>query len=133
MRVYVGQQLLWFCISGGTGAGLGLLYDLFRALRRKKKPLTPLLDFLFAVVFFLSLMALALYTPRLRIYQCAGIVLGGALYFLTISPFLLRVFLRGLGLIGRALGFCRGVWKKSMLFCENLKKSSLQVGRNGVQ
>lgn len=122
MRVYVGEQLLWFLISAGLGAGLGLIYDLFRALRRKKRGLTPLVDFLFALVFFLSLMALALYTPRLRIYHCVGLGMGALLYFLTASPFLLRVFLRCLGFLGMGLGRILGIWKKSMHFLRKLEK-----------
>ena len=90
-----GMALFWAVLAG---IGLGVLYDLGRGLRQTRHALTVPMDLLFSLCFLLSLMALSLYTGGLRIYQCLGIISGGGLYFLTLSPPLLRLWRRFLGI-----------------------------------
>ena len=51
-----------------------------------------LADTLFALVFFLSLLAFALYPGRgqFRLFFFPALLLGGSFYFLTLSPLILR-------------------------------------------
>lgn len=78
-----GMSLLWAVL---VGLGLAILYDLGRGLRQTWHGLTVPLDLLFSLCFLLGLLGLSLYTGGLRIYQCLGIISGGGLYFLTLSP-----------------------------------------------
>ena len=101
MTVEVSRQALDFAAFWGLGLALGLCYDLGRALRREHPALTVPVDFLFGLLFFLSVWVLSLYTYGLRLYLCLGVFLGAALYFLTLSAPLLRLFRRGLQGLGR--------------------------------
>lgn len=93
MGVVIGEQLgaLWRSLL--LGAGLALLYDALRALRRRlrcRALLTPALDTLYSLVL---LAALAAYAQRvgmgeLRLYALLTAALGGTLTFLLLSPLL---------------------------------------------
>lgn len=101
MSVTVGRQGLEFLWAAALGVGLGFLYDMGRALRRERQRLTVPVDILFALVFFLCLWLSSIYTRGLRLYQCLGVGLGAAAYFLTAGPHLLRLWRRLLRLLGR--------------------------------
>ena len=79
MTVEVGRQGLEFFWAAVLGVGLGVFYDLGRALRREKPGLTVPVDAVFAVIFFLSLWLTSVYTRGLKLYQCLGIFLGARL------------------------------------------------------
>ena len=122
MSVMVGRQGLELLWAAALGGGLGLLYDLGRALRREKQHLTVPVDMLFALVFFLGLWLTSIYTRGLRLYQCLGVALGAAAYFLTLSPCVVglgRQILRALGRLRRRL---QEPLKKSVLFFQKLLK-----------
>lgn len=115
-------QLREFLFSGVVGLGLGLGYDLLRSLRRKRRGWTAALDFLFALVFFLTLLLLSLYTMGLKLYQCLGILLGSSLYFLVLSPCVLRCFGRILGALGAGKRRAGATVKKSVCFLRKVAK-----------
>lgn len=118
----INRQGLEFLWAGITGAALGLLYDMGRAVRREHRRLTVVVDILFALIFFLSFWLTSVYTRGLRLYQCLGAFLGSAVYFLTVSPLLLGMFRR----ILRGLGFLMGKTllpvKKSVYFLRKVVK-----------
>lgn len=116
------RQAAEFFWSGMLGLGLGILYDMGRAVRRELPRLTIPVDLLFALIFFLSLWLTSIYTWGLRLYQCLGIFLGGSIYFLTLSPLLLRGFRRILRGIRRLLGKMALPLKKSVYFLRKLIK-----------
>lgn len=84
----IALQALQFAISGAAGLGLGLIYDLLRALRRRNRRLAILLDLLFCAMALLLFLLLALYPGHgiLRLFMLGGIGLGIILWFLTASP-----------------------------------------------
>lgn len=87
------NQAREFLISGALGLGLGLCYDWGRVHRRVFRGLTVPVDILFSLVFFLCLMLTAIYARGLMLYHVFGMFLGGCLYFLLLSPWLLRPLL----------------------------------------
>ena len=76
------------------GVLLAALYDLLRALRRVLPGASGFADGLFALVFFLSMLAFALYPGQgvFRLGFFLEIALGAAAYFLTLSRLLLQIF-----------------------------------------
>lgn len=122
MTETLSRQALEFLAAGGLGMLLGLLYDLGRGLRREKPGLTVLMDILFALVFFLGLWLMSIYTWGLRLYQVLGAALGGSLYFLTVSPVMLGLFRKLFRGMGRIWAFALSPAKKSVTFLKKLLK-----------
>lgn len=124
MTVELGRQGLEFLWAAALGLALGIIYDLCRAVRREAgRPVVTLAaDLLFALAFFLSLLLTAIYTRGLRLYQCLGIALGAAVYFLTVSPALVRLWRHGLRLLRRLAGRVRAASKKIVEFFRKITK-----------
>ena len=92
MELPVSLQLRELGWALALGAGLGLLQDLLRPLRRG--PVTAALaDLLFCLVLLVSLLVFTLYAGRgrLRIFALAALFLSGSLWLGLISPHLLRL------------------------------------------
>ena len=89
MGIDLWAQALTFLGALGLGAGLGLVYDLFRLLRRRVRlPLLgPALDLLFWVLVTagLFLYAISAGGGELRIYMAVALFLGAVAYFLLLS------------------------------------------------
>lgn len=118
----LGTQVREFLFSGVLGLGLSLCYDWGRAHRRVFPKLTFPVDMLFALLFFLCLMLLSIYTRGLKLYQLLGLGLGAALYFLALSSWILRPLLALLGKI-RGLGNRAANQKKKIInFLRKLQK-----------
>lgn len=133
MTVEVSRQGLEFLWAALLGIGLGFVYDLGRALRREKPGLTVPVDAVFALIFFLSLWMTSIYTRGLKLYQCMGVFLGAGLYFLTVSPPLLRLWRSGLRHLARLRQKFRRVRKKSAVFLQKLvKKLFPSLGKWGT-
>lgn len=127
------RQALDFLWAGAAGVFLGAFYDLLRSLRRCFQKTTLPADMLFSLVFFLSLLALSLYTGGLRLYQCLGLGLGAALYFLTVSSYLLRLFGLFWGLLRALLRKARQILKKTLGFLKkNTKKLFPSSAKSGT-
>lgn len=86
----VPEQLLLFLCSVIAGAALGVVYDIFRAIRitlpfmRKKIP-TAVSDMLYMLIFGTAVFLLSAYMGRgqVRFFYCLGAALGALLYILT--------------------------------------------------
>lgn len=86
----VNQHLMLFFLSCLTGAFLGVLYDIFRILRialPHSRIAVFFEDFLFCLVWSLSLMMLATVSARgeLRLFFAIGSLLGFILYLVTVG------------------------------------------------
>lgn len=93
MENYISEQLLAFGEAVLLGLLGGLVYDLLRAVRiRKKKDLvlTHQLDGLYALFLLLGLLwfALKIGKGELRLYMIGGIAIGAVLYFCGLSQLL---------------------------------------------
>ena len=108
----VTQQLL-FCLRFGLlGMALGVLYDLFRAVRthfRLRRWGTGLLDALFCLLGLVGFLLLMLRGTdgRLRLYLVLGLAAGFGLYRRTVSVWVLRLLLWVLRLLGQAVAAAR--------------------------
>jgi len=122
MTVELSRQGAEFFWAALTGLGLGLIYDLERALRREHEKLTVPADGLFALLFFLALALTAVYTRGLRLYQGLGIFLGAGLWFLTLSPRFVVLCRRGIRRMARGLGAIRRGAKKTVCFLRKTAK-----------
>lgn len=130
--------VLFFCL--GTGAALGCLFLLFRALEillRAGKLLTALLDILFcclcATVVFLC--ALAVDKGRLRLFQAALQFLGGWAAVTALGPFVVglsrqleKFFCKLSGLFRKAGGFLTSHFRKRR---PSAAKKKEKTGRKG--
>ena len=108
MELSVTGQLYQMVVSLAAGAGLGLVYDLFRAWRRCAGGRHTAADLLFwgiacAGRFWLGMAA---GDGQLRIFMAVSAALGAAGYSLLCSRFVVPALCRGLafsGRLGRAL------------------------------
>ena len=93
MELPIALQTVQFLLSALLGAGLGLWYDLLRSVRRRWG-LTALLDSLFGLTVAVALLLFALTAGRgeFRLFFFGGIFCGAALYFLTVSPYILALW-----------------------------------------
>jgi len=132
MENYISQQVLSLGAAVLLGLLGGLVYDLLRAVRIRKKQsrvLTHLLDGLYTLFWLLGLLwfALRIGQGELRLYMAAGILLGAVLYFNALSGFLRPLWdfwadvAAGLGhLMWLPLHFIFTVFKKWGIFFKKL-------------
>ena len=86
MENYVAQQMTALGVSALLGATAGLIYDLLRTLRIRRKHsrlLTHLSDAVYVLLVLLGLFRLALTmgAGELRLYMMVGTLLGASIYF----------------------------------------------------
>ena len=120
MELYVSRQLLQLACSAAVGLGIGLVYDLFRILRRRLKA-----DAIFDALFWMCCLA-ALFTlgmdmggGALHIFMLAFAALGVAAYMLLMSAAVMAVLDRIARIISRAL---RPLKKLEKFFSKVVKK-----------
>lgn len=129
MSLSLTAQAVKLLIALGLGFGLGLVYDFLRAPRRVSPALTLPADLLFALALFIGLFLLSLYTGGVTLYQLGGLLSGGGLWFMTLSPFVLRRLIGLLLWFRRLMGRgSRGV-KKSVNFLRKLLKKLFPSSR----
>ena len=91
MEISISHQLIQAASSLFLGAAAGFLYDFFRVVRHRthSKAVTAVTDLLFWLITGLALflLGLSLGQGRQRIFMDINAVLGGILYFCTLSRF----------------------------------------------
>lgn len=100
------QQLYAFAVTIVAGAAMGVVFDVFRALRSSAQPrslLTWVSDILYWVAVTPVVAGLLLHANwgELRFYVVLGMALGLVLYFVLLSPVVLEV----LFFIGRSVSY----------------------------
>lgn len=120
MELYVSRQLLQLICSVAVGVGIGLVYDVFRILRRCLKA-----DAIFDVMFWLCCLA-ALFTlgmdigeGSLHIFMLTFAVLGFAAYMLLLSRHVMTVLYKIAHIVSLALSPLKKIIKT---FSEVVKK-----------
>lgn len=91
----VNQELMLFLYSVGMGVLLGMLYDIFRALRQifpHRFVLVFVEDCVFFMIYSVLLMCFAVMFSRsqVRFYYAVGNIIGFALYYFTIGKIVMR-------------------------------------------
>lgn len=98
MGASVSEQTIVFLAMSVCGAVIGILFDLFRSFRllaRPKGAAVHVSDFLFCLLAMTVLFGGLIYfnNGQLRWYVFLGLILGGILYFLICSAYLLSFFM----------------------------------------
>ncbi len=103
MEIPVSQQALTFAQGTLLGLGLCVCYDALRALRRRCPRGTLFADVLFGLLLAAAflLFALTYGGGQFRLYLFPAVGLTAILYFLTLSPAVVRLFQALFSLLGR--------------------------------
>jgi len=109
------QQLITLGWMVVTGAGVGLFFDLYRVARGLIRPrwlLTALGDGLFwlFVAGFTYGVLLQVNFGEVRSYIFLGIILGLLLYYRLLSPLVLKLALKLLGVLRRLVALAKGIF-----------------------
>ncbi|NMA24429.1 MAG: hypothetical protein GX936_02055 [Clostridiales bacterium] len=131
MEISISHQLIQAASSLFLGAAAGFLYDFFRVVRHRtrSKTVTAVTDFLFWVIvgIALFLLGLSLGEGRHRIFMHIIAILGGILYFCTLSRFtiflynkLANVFVFIFFCLSRPFVWSYMVYKKIKGFLKNI-------------
>ncbi len=96
MRVSISREAFVFLCSAMSGAGLFLLYDLFRILRKTVgvgRLFTGIQDCLFWILSFIFMFCVIFYVNNgvVRFYEILGAILGAICYGFTLSAPILRI------------------------------------------
>ncbi len=96
METEITKQIFIFIIFIFSGSFIGILFDLFRILRRSFKTsdlITTIQDMLFCVItgFFLIYAIFTFNNGEIRLYVICGLVIGLSLYLLFLSKYVIKV------------------------------------------
>lgn len=88
MKISLEYELFSFVASVVLAVIIGLVYDLFRAIRRRTKK-DALCDFIMwtVVLVFVAYTWFFFFEGMLRWYTILGVVFSGCIYFLTVSKY----------------------------------------------
>ena len=143
------NQASLFLVFVIDGVIIGLLFDLFRILRKSFKT-SDLITIIEDILFWIITGIIILYSifvfnnGEIRFFMFIGIFLGAILYMLLMSHFIIKISVRIISAIKRVVSFVfkilifpiqiiykiiKNALKKPILFCFiNLKKTIRQIG-----
>ena len=108
MDINVNQQLFNLLIFSLTGAIIGILFDIFRILRKSFK--TPdFITYIEDILFWILTGAILLFTiftfnnGEIRIYIFIGLIFGFILYLLTISKYFVKLCVTVLSFVKKVI------------------------------
>ncbi|MBC7765250.1 MAG: spore cortex biosynthesis protein YabQ [Hyphomonadaceae bacterium] len=123
---------LWSCVGGGI---LGILFDFFRALRKVRRSSTRVVmvhDLMFWVISACLMFVLIGLSNdgEYRAYEFLGIFLGGLLYHLLLSGFVLMILTKMLQMLACIVRFLcmiisyplKIIWKSMVILGHACKK-----------
>ncbi|MDP4109074.1 MAG: spore cortex biosynthesis protein YabQ [Bacillota bacterium] len=124
MEISIAEQTVVFLKAILLGAALAVVYDLIRVRRvhsRAKRIKTAAYDFLFCVISAVSLFFFVVFASNgeARGYIALGAIMGAALYFMTLSRFILTAGFTLAGLCSKITGFIKKIFIK---FFKTIKK-----------
>lgn len=117
----VSQQMKLFLLSCLFGAPIGIVYDVFRAIRiifPAGKLIAALEDILFFIIYAVFLMCFTITCARseFRVYFCIGNMIGFTIYFFTAGNVVVSIIKRIVMTIKKGLYFVfRPINKKIVL------------------
>lgn len=108
----ISDQVMLFLLAVLVGAGLGILFDVFRAMRvvfppAKKSGLTALSDIIFWLIYGFTIFVYSVQYGRgqVRFFFFIGSLLGFILYLLTIGNVVLGVIKKVYGYVSEFIHF----------------------------
>ena len=126
MEFSIAEQTLVFVQACAFGIFIGFVYDFFRSVRiitKAKFFLTAVFDTFFSVLLIISVFIFFINCTDgiIRFYIFAGIILGGCLYFLSVSSIYIKFMLFVLSNIGKSIGFLVKLPVKAKKIIKNKK------------
>lgn len=133
MGIYITEQVRLFVLSVLLGFGLGALYDVLGAVRKRWQMLTAVLDIGYCLCLLGSLFLFTLRQAQgqLRLFVVLGIVGGCVLFFTGLSPWLRPVWgfwVDCLVLLGEILAIPGKICGKIIKKLENFSKKLFYFG-----
>ena len=104
----VESQAYLFLVFTLTGIAIGILFDLFRVLRKSFKT-SDIITYLQDILFWILTGTLILYNiwyfndGEIRLFMFLGIIIGILIYILILSNFFMKIFLNIFKIIKKAL------------------------------
>lgn len=98
MENFFNNELGLFIMYIAGGIIISLIFDLFRALRKSVKTpdiITYIEDILFWIISgaFLIYLTFIVSSGNIRMYTFVGLILGGLLYFITVSKYFMKILI----------------------------------------
>lgn len=117
-----------FLTALALGFFLAVFYDILRGIRRKVRFFTGLLDFIFGLALLLSFLWFMIYPGGglFRFYHLWAILMGAALWLLTLSRWFLRLWV---GFLSFFLNPLTNFFK----FLRKKAKKYFSIGKNGLK
>lgn len=120
-EVYI---FLWFALSGGI---CGMIFDLFRAIRRTTNPpdwMVYIEDVLYWLIVAVIMMLTAYFRDSgvIRVYMFLGMLLGSVIYFFIFSKICYKVFLSFCRILSKVIDCIYLPLKKVIKFAYNMSR-----------
>lgn len=110
MNINIYNQFYNLLIFIITGIAIGILFDLFRIIRRSFKT-SDLITYIEDIVFWLLAGAILLFSiftfnnGEIRVYVFVGLIIGSLLYLLTISKYFIKINVQIITIIKNILSY----------------------------
>ena len=119
MEISSANQAYAFLAMVLCGALCTGVFDIFRAIRRYKNSATGVIvfqDIVFWIIelFIVYMVAFRLNYARVRAYEIIALIIGSAIYFVTLSDYVIKFMVWQIGLAAKLLGFVSAPADKAM-------------------